>query len=100
MPDFIMSYLGIKDAITPGAAGSQFWALVYVFIIFAGVSVAVVGGKWLERQARAPLPIFPRPPRGGPRGVLPPPARARKLMLLEENIPPPTDHNFFFVVPL
>jgi len=28
MPNFIMSYLNSKDAITPGAAGSQFWALV------------------------------------------------------------------------
>ncbi len=42
MPNFIMSYLNSKDAITPGGAGSQFWALIYVFIIFTGVSVAVM----------------------------------------------------------
>ena len=40
MPNFITSYLGSK--VTPGEAGNQFWALIYVLIIFAGVAVAVM----------------------------------------------------------
>ena len=40
MPNFVTSYLGSN--VTPGQAGNQFWALIYVLIIFAGVSMAVV----------------------------------------------------------
>ena len=38
MPNFIMSYLDPRVTLTPGAAGSQFWALMYVLVIFAGRS--------------------------------------------------------------
>jgi len=51
MPNFIMSYLG--STVTPGEAGNQFWALIYVLIIFAGVSTAVICMNWLERKALA-----------------------------------------------
>ena len=51
MPNFIMSYLG--STLTPGEAGNQFWALIYIFIIFTGVSIAVIAMNWLERKALA-----------------------------------------------
>src|SRR6202163_2438418 len=100
MPNFITSYLGIQDAITPGAAGSQFWALVYVFIIFAGVSVAVMAMNWLERKALAHFQIRLGPTRVGPHGLLQPIADALKLMLKEDIIPAEADQFVFWIAPM
>jgi NADH-quinone oxidoreductase subunit H len=100
MPNFIMSYLGSKDAVTPGAAGSQFWALIYVLIIFAGVSVAVMAMNWLERKALAHFQIRLGPMRVGPHGLLQPIADALKLMLKEDIIPAEADQFVFWVAPV
>src|SRR6266446_4842584 len=100
MPNVIMSYLNSKDAITPGAAGSQFWALVYVFIIFAGVSVAVMAMNWLERKALAHFQIRLGPMRVGPHVLLQHIAHAIKLMLKEDIIPAEADQFVFWVAPL
>jgi NADH-quinone oxidoreductase subunit H len=100
MPNFIMSYLDSKDAMTPGAAGSQFWALMYVLIIFAGVSVAVMAMNWLERKALAHFQIRLGPMRVGPHGLLQPIADALKLMLKEDIIPAEADQFVFWVAPL
>src|SRR5260370_10793753 len=98
MPTFIMSYRG--STVTPGEAGNQFWALIYVFIIFTGVSVAVMAMNWLERKALAHFQIRLGPMRVGPHGLLQPIADAIKLMLKEDIIPAEADQFVFWVAPL
>jgi len=98
MPNFVMSYLG--STLTPGQAGNQFWALIYVLIIFAGVSVAVVAMNWIERKALAHFQIRLGPMRVGPHGLLQPIADALKLMLKEDIIPAEADQFVFWVAPL
>ena len=98
MPNFVMSYLG--STVTPGEAGNQFWALVYVLIIFAGVSLAVVAMNWFERKALAHFQIRLGPMRVGPHGLLQPIADALKLMLKEDIIPAEADQFVFWVAPL
>src|ERR1700677_1928649 len=98
MPNFIMSYLG--STVTPGEAGNQFWALVYILIIFAGVSLAVVAMNWFERKALAHFQIRLGPMRVGPHGLLQPIADAIKLMLKEDIIPAEADQFVFWVAPL
>ena len=55
MLNALMSYLG--STVTPGEAGNQLWALIYVFIIFLGVSLSVVAMNWIERKALAHFQI-------------------------------------------
>jgi NADH-quinone oxidoreductase subunit H len=98
VPTFVTSYLGSK--VTPGQAGSQFWALIYVLIIFAGVSIAVMSMNWLERKALAHFQIRLGPMRVGPHGLLQPIADAIKLMLKEDIIPAEADQFVFWVAPL
>jgi NADH:ubiquinone oxidoreductase subunit H/NADH:ubiquinone oxidoreductase subunit 6 (subunit J) len=98
MPNFIMSYLGSK--VTPGEAGNQFWALIYVLIIFAGVAVAVLAMNWIERKALAHFQIRLGPMRVGPHGLLQPIADAVKLMLKEDIIPAEADQFVFWIAPL
>ena len=62
------SYLGSN--LTPGTANNQLWALIYVLIIFAGVSVAVMAMNWLERKALAHFQIRLGPMRVGPHGLM------------------------------
>jgi NADH-quinone oxidoreductase subunit H len=98
MFNFITSYLGSK--VTPGQAGNQFWALIYVLIIFAGVSMAVVAMNWIERKALAHFQIRLGPMRVGPHGLLQPFADALKLMLKEDIIPAEADQFVFWIAPL
>src|SRR6202040_565485 len=97
MPNFIMSYHG--STMTPGEAGNQFWALVYVFIIFAGVSVAVMAMNWLERKILAHMQVRLGPMRVGPHGLLQPIADAIKLLLKEDIMPAEADGFVFWVAP-
>ena len=98
MLTFFMSYLG--STVTPGSAGNQLWALIYVLIIFAGVSVTVMCMNWLERKALAHFQVRLGPMRVGPHGLLQPIADAFKLMLKEDIIPAEADQFVFWVAPL
>ncbi len=93
-----MSYLG--STVPPGNADNQLWALIYVLIIFAGVSLAVVAMNWIERKALAHFQIRLGPMRVGPHGLLQPIADALKLMLKEDIIPAQADAVVFWVAPL
>jgi len=93
-----MSYLGSN--LTPGTANNQLWALIYVLIIFAGVSVAVICMNWIERKALAHFQVRLGPMRVGPHGLLQPIADALKLMLKEDIIPAEADQFVFWVAPL
>ena len=98
MLNSLMSYLG--STVTPGQAGNQLWALIYVLIIFAAVSVAVMAMNWLERKALAHFQIRLGPMRVGPHGLLQPFADALKLMLKEDIIPDESDKTVFWFAPM
>src|ERR1700723_210626 len=98
MLNYITSYLSSNT--TPGQAGNVFWALVYIMLVFGGVSVAVMAMNWLERKALAHFQIRLGPMRVGPHGLLQPIADAIKLMLKEDIIPAEADQFVFWVAPL
>jgi NADH-quinone oxidoreductase subunit H len=98
MLDYITSYLGMNT--TPGQAGNVFWALVYILIVFGGVSVAVMAMNWLERKALAHFQIRLGPMRVGPHGLLQPIADAVKLLTKEDIVPQEADRFVFWIAPL
>src|SRR6476659_9535604 len=99
MLEYIGSYLRGAN-VTPGEAGNQFWALVYIFIIFAGISVAVMAMNWLERKALAHMQVRLGPMRVGPHGLLQPIADAIKLLLKEDIMPAKSDKFVFWIAPI
>jgi NADH-quinone oxidoreductase subunit H len=98
MLDYITSYLGSNT--TPGQAGNVFWALVYIMVVFGGVSVAVMAMNWLERKALAHFQIRLGPMRVGPHGLLQPIADAIKLLTKEDIVPAEADKFVFWLAPL
>jgi NADH-quinone oxidoreductase subunit H len=98
MLDYVTSYLNSNT--TPGEAGNVFWALVYIMVVFGGVSVAVMAMNWLERKALAHFQIRLGPMRVGPHGLLQPIADAIKLMTKEDIIPAEADKFVFVIAPL
>ncbi len=49
MLDYITSYLSSKVTVTPGQANNQLWALIYILLVFGGVSLIVMIMNWGER---------------------------------------------------
>jgi NADH-quinone oxidoreductase subunit H len=94
---YIKSYLSSNQ--TPGAAGNMFWALVYIMLVFGGLSVAVIAMNWLERKILAHMQVRLGPMRVGPHGLLQPIADAIKLLLKEDIMPAEADGLIFWVAP-
>jgi NADH-quinone oxidoreductase subunit H len=100
MPSFITSYLDKNVHVSPGVYGSPFWALVYILLVFGGVSLAVVCMNWLERKILAHMQVRLGPMRVGPHGLLQPIADALKLILKEDIVPEGADSFVFLLAPL
>ena len=98
MIDYITSYL--KSDTTPGQAGNALWVLIYILLIFAGLSVAVIAMNWLERKVLAHMQVRLGPMRVGPHGLLQPIADAIKLLIKEDIAPAEADKWVFWLAPL
>src|SRR5438067_10858509 len=98
MLDYIRGYLSSNT--TPGQAGNFFWAFVYILIIFAGLSVAVIAMNWLERKILAHMQVRLGPMRVGPHGLLQPIADALKLLIKEDIMPSEADRVVFWLAPV
>lgn len=96
---YITSYLDPSVKQTPGAAGNFFWAFIYILLVFAGLSVAVIAMNWLERKILAHMQVRLGPMRVGPHGLLQPFADALKLLLKEDIMPAEADKLIFWVAP-
>ena len=98
MLDSFLAYL--KSDQTPGEAGRVPWALIYILLIFTGVSIAVTAMNWLERKILAHMQVRLGPMRVGPHGLLQPIADAIKLLIKEDIMPAEADRVVFWLAPV
>src|ERR1700676_5438652 len=94
---YIRSYLNSDQ--TPGAAGNMFWALVYIMLVFGGLSVAVIAMNWLERKILAHMQVRLGPMRRRPSCPPQPVPDSIKLLLKEDIMPTEADGLIFWVAP-
>jgi NADH-quinone oxidoreductase subunit H len=85
---------------TPGEYGSALWATIYILVIFAIASVAVMLMTYLERKVLAHMQIRLGPMRVGPHGLLQPIADALKLLIKEDIVPDGADKFLFWMAPV
>jgi NADH-quinone oxidoreductase subunit H len=90
----------LHSNVTPGEAGDLLWATIYVLLVVAALSVAVMLMTWLERKILAHIQIRYGPMRVGPHGLLQPIADSLKLLLKEDIIPAGADKLVFWLAPV
>jgi len=97
----IQSFLSyLHSNVTPGEAGSLPWVVIYVLLVFLGISVGVIFMNWFERKVMAHMQVRLGPMRVGPMGLLQPVADAIKLLLKEDLAPTGADTLVFWFAPI
>jgi len=90
----------LHSNVTPGEAGSLGWVIIYVLLVFTGISVGVIFMNWFERKVMARMQVRLGPMRVGPLGMLQPVADAIKLLLKEDLVPEKADRLIFWFAPV